>query len=143
MNDTNGRALGPTRVADSLLRSLGGQSVLLRLPGVATAGDDTEQLGLSVPVFQDVTIGPVVYRKLRPTVETDGTIRAEMLVSSTAIEKQVGSLQFDSASVFFAQAVGVIVDGVLMRIESVTVSELFGKPYLYRLELATPLALTT
>ena len=146
MADLVNGAAGAVRAADVLLRCAGGRSVLLRMPANATAGDVTEQLGLAVPEFQDVELAPVVFRKTRQaasalSVTSDKGARWELTVSATAVEKVVGSLGCSAASVLFATAFGVLIDGVLMEVVSATESELFGTPYVYRLVLQAPSAL--
>ena len=131
------------RAADALLRRAGGRSVLLRTPSPATPGDATEQLGLATPSFQDVELAPVVLRKARAATTPGKGARWELLVSATAIQKLVGSLAFDSASVLFAQAFGLLIDGTLMEIEAATASTAFGLPYVYRLIVRAPQLLMT
>lgn len=126
-------------MADALLRSLGGRSVLLRLPGNANPGVDQEQLGLAGPLFQDVPLQPVAYRRVRAGASETSSTRYELMVSATAVQALMGSLSYGSANALFAQAVGVVVDQVLMEIEAATASEAFGQPYLYRLELRGPM----
>src|ERR1700761_4225144 len=125
------------RAADVLLRCSGGRAVLLRMPAQASAGDTTEQLGLAVPTFQDVELAPVVFRKSRQAVTTQAAVgkvaKWELMVSATAVNALVGSLGYSAASVLFATAFGVLIGGVLMAVESVTESEVFGAPYVYRL----------
>jgi len=123
------------RMADALLRSLGGGAVMLRMPGNAMAAQDAEQLGLSEPQFEEIAIGPAVYRRVTATKADGKGERAELLVSATTILKIVGTLGFASASLLFAQAAGVVVNGVLLQIVGVTASEVFGQPYLYRLQV--------
>ena len=129
---------GPMRMADTLLRSVGGRTVLLHIPAPAVQGDVGEQLGLAAPLSQNVALGPVVFRKLKPKVATAQAERAaqyELLVSASAVMQAVGSLTFGAASALFASAAGVLVDGTLFEITSVTSSEAFGEIYLYRLGL--------
>jgi hypothetical protein len=118
---------------------------MLRIPAQASAGDTTEQLGLAVPTFQDVELAPVVFRKNRQAVTTQAAVgkvaRWELMVSATAVNALVGSLGYSAASVLFATAFGVLIDGVLMAVESVTESEAFGAPYVYRLVVDAPVAL--
>jgi hypothetical protein len=140
---TDGLQSAATRAADSLLRSAGGRSVLLRTPAGATPGDATEQLGLAVPTFQDVELAPVVFRKARAKVSTAKGPQWELLVSATAVEALVGSLAYESASVLFANAFGVLVDETLMEIEAATTTQIFGAPYLYHLLLRAPVSLLT
>ncbi len=102
--------------------------MLLRLPAPASAGDTTEQLGLAVPAFQDVELGPVVFRKARATMADGKAAKSELMVSATAVNALVGSLGYSAANVLFATAFGVLVDEVLMEIESATESEVGGAP---------------
>ena len=131
----DGRAGAAARVADALLRSLGGSAVMLRVPGNAMASQDAEQLGLSEPQFEEIAIGPAVYRRVMAKVADGKGERAELLVSATTILRIVGSLGYASTSVLFAQAAGVVVNGTLLQIMGVSSSEIFGQPYLYRLQV--------
>ena len=129
------------RATDVLLRCGGGRSVLLRMPAPASSGDTTEQLGLAVPSFQDVALEPVVFRKARATAVDGKATTTELMVSATAVNTLVGSMGYSVANVFFATAFGVLIDEVLMEIESATESEVGGSTYVYRLVLRAPLAL--
>jgi hypothetical protein len=129
------------RAAEVLLRCAGGRSVLLRMPAPASAGDTTEQLGLAVPEFQDVALAPVVFRKARATTAEGKAAKWELMVSAAAVNALVGSTGYSAASVLFATAFGVLIDGVLMEVESATESEVGGVPYVYRLVLQAPVAL--
>jgi hypothetical protein len=129
------------RAADVLLRCAGGRAVMLRMPAPASAGDAAEQLGLAVPEFQDVELAPVVFRKARAGVSNGKGARWELLVSATAVSALVGSLGYAAADVLFADAFGVLVDGVLMTVESATGEQVAGAPYVYRLVLRAPAAL--
>jgi hypothetical protein len=129
------------RTADALLRATGGRSVTLRLPAPASPLV-SEQLGLATPYFQDVPLAPVVFRKARTQSAAGNAATSELLVSATAVELIVGSLDYASASVLFASALGVLIDGELFAIEWAATEQAFGKPYLYRLVLRTPLAQT-
>jgi hypothetical protein len=145
MADLLNGSTAAVRAADVLLRCAGGRAVMLRIPAQASAGDTTEQLGLAVPTFQDVELAPVVFRKNRQAVTTQAAVgkvaRWELMVSATAVNALVGSLGYSAASVLFATAFGVLIDGVLMAVESVTESEAFGAPYVYRLVVDAPVAL--
>ena len=136
---TPARALGISRMADALLRSTAGRSVILRLPAPAAALPN-EQLGLATPSFQDVPLAPVVFRKSRTPAPAGQPACIELLVSATIVELTVGTLQYDSAALLFASAIGVLVDDGLFLIESAAPEQAFGKPYLYRLVLRTPFA---
>ncbi len=115
---------GAGRMADALLRGVGGRTVLLRVPAPAVAGDDGEQVGIAIPEFRDLPLGPVVFRRVGK--------REELLVSASAVERLVGSLEFGSAGVLFGTAAGVLMDGLLYLVTSVASAEAFGSVYLYR-----------
>lgn len=122
------RANAALRMADSLLRSLGGAAVSLRLPAnVANAGTNGE-LGLSAPIFQDVALCPVVVRDLSTAKQQ----RVELLISGLAIAKQVELQVADSADSLFASALGFVHGDDLLQIESVAADQFAGTPYLYR-----------
>jgi len=127
------------RAADVLLRAMGGRTVMLRMPAPAVPADVTEQLGIATPMFQDLPLRPVVYRKARATVAEGKAAKWEMLVSASVIENLVGSLTYASASVLFAAAFGVLSDDELLEIVSATEEQVFGQPYVYRLVLRAPL----
>ena len=127
-------AVAVRRVANVLLRGVGGRAVMLRTPAPAGVGDVTEQLGLAVPEFQDVELAPVALERGNGTTRT-------MLVSATAVNGLVGSMGYSAASVLFGDAFGVLVDGVLMEVESVAETELGGAAYIYRLMLREPVGL--
>jgi hypothetical protein len=131
------------RAADVLLRAMGGRPVMLRMPAPAVPADVTEQLGIATPLFQDLPLAPVVFRKARAAAAVGKPAKWEMLVSATAIERLVGSLAFASASVLFAEACGVLCGGELLEVESATDEQAFGRPYVYRLVLRAPLAQIT
>jgi hypothetical protein len=146
MADARIGSIGVQRAADVLLSCAGGRAVLLRIPAPASAADTTEQLGLATPTFQDVELAPVVFRKARQAASplsaaVDKGAKWELLVSATAVNALVGSLGYSAASVLFAVAFGVLIDGVLMEVVSATESEVGGAPYVYRLVLRAPLAL--
>jgi len=127
------------RVANILLRAMGGQTAMLRMPAPAVPADVTEQLGIATPLFLDLPLAPVVFRKARATVTEGKAAKWELLVSAIAVESLVGSLAYASASALFAQACGVLCGGELLEIVSATAEQAFGKPYVYRLILHAPL----
>jgi hypothetical protein len=139
MSDLVSGASAAVRAADVLLRAMGGRTAMLRMPAPAVAADVTEQLGIATPMFQDLPLRPVVYRKARATVAEGKAAKWEMLVSASVIENLVGSLTYASASVLFAAAFGVLSDDELLEIVSATEEQVFGQPYVYRLVLRAPL----
>lgn len=120
------------RAADALLRGASGRTVLLRVPAAGVAGAVNEQLGLTVPGFTEVELGPVVVRG----ISTKRT--RELLVSATSVGTAVQSSGLPGAQALFAAAFGVLVDGVLMEMVSATEDEVGGVPYLYRLTVQVP-----
>ncbi len=126
------------RMADALLRSLGGRTVLLRLPTPAQTGVDKEQLGLAAPSYEDLPLAPAVFRRVRAGMSEGKVNRYELLISASSIQAQLLLLNLASADEIFAMAVGVYVDDELMQIESAAEAEMFGQPYLYRLQLRGP-----
>jgi hypothetical protein len=132
--------IAAARAGDVLLRTMGGRCMMLRMPAPAVPADVTEQLGLATPLFQDLPLTPVVYRKARASIAADGAAKWELLVSALAVEKLVGSLGSSSASVLFAGALGVLSDDTLLEIESVTQQQVFAQAYVYRMVVRAPLA---
>lgn len=129
---------GQQRAADSLLRCLGGTTVLLRLPTHAVTGSDAEQLGEATPSYEDIPLSPAVFRKVRPMIGEAKANGYELLISASAIQAQLGLLQLSSADELFSMAVGVFVDGELMVVEAAAEAEAFGRPYIYRLIVRAP-----
>lgn len=129
-------ASATARMADALLRTLGGTVAMLHVPSPAVPGDLGEQVGLSLPGFQDVALGPVAVRRvLAGSGAKTAAAECELLVSATAVERLLGSLAFNSAAILFASAASVTVGGTMYRIVSAVSTELFGAVYLYRLGL--------
>jgi hypothetical protein len=106
----------------------------LRLPAPA-AGVDAEQLGLSVPVFQDLPLSPTLFRKARAVMVEGETSKYELLVSASAIAAAVSAQQVASADVLFASATGIVVNGVLFLIEATAFTEWQGNVCMYRVLL--------
>jgi hypothetical protein len=125
-------------MTNALMRGVGGRSVLLHLPAPAIPGDLGEQLGLATPQFQDVPLAPALFRRVRAktgTADKPDEDSYELMVSAAAVERAAGTLGFNAADVLFAEAAGVLIDGILYGITWVATAEAFGSPYLYRLGL--------
>ena len=121
-------------LADALLRSVTGTTALLRVTGANTTSSQSE-VGLVATAFAEVTVSPVVMRKLRPTWQDGGESMWELLISATGVERQVNALDLGSAQALFAMTLAVSVAGQDYLIESVAANEAFGQVYLYRLLL--------
>ena len=121
-------------LADALLRSVSGTSAQFRITG-ANPDTNMAELGLVTTAFAEVTISPVVMRKLRPTWQEGNNPLWELLVSATGVQQQVNALDLASAQSLFAMTLAVTVSGQSYLIESVSSNEAFGQIYLYRLLL--------
>ena len=136
MSDTAPRnPVGASRLlADALLRTVSGTSAQLRIAGT-NPDTNMSELGLVSTAFVEVTVSPVVMRKLRPSWPNDDVPRWELLVSATAVQQQVNGLDLASAQSLFSMTLAVIVAGQTYVIDSIASNEAFGEIYLYRLLL--------
>ena len=125
-----GASAGVMRATEALLCSNGGFSVLLRLPGTAVSGADAEQLGLSTPIFQEVPVGPAVWRRMGSD--------AVLMVAAGSIAELVASNEYGSAESLFENAVGVVVSGVVYGISGAEPLVAAGSPCAYLLTLQAP-----
>ena len=134
MSDTASR--NPTgaaqMLADALLRTVAGATATLRVVGTGLTTDQS-QLGLAPTNFAEISISPVVMRKLRPGWKEGGQSKWELMVSATGVEAQVNALDLASAESLFAMTLAVTVGGQDYLIESVAANEAMGAVYLYRL----------
>jgi len=144
MSDTASRnpVGAPQMLADALLRSLAGTSALLRVTGASTDTNMSE-VGLLAAAFAEVTVSPVVMRKIRPYQYEGDQSKWELLVSATSVERQVNALDLASAQSLFSMTLAVTVASQDYLVESVSSNEAFGQVYMYRLLLreARPQAL--
>ena len=125
----------PSRLADSLLRAAGGASASLLMPPLTGDATDAGQVGVNTPGFQQLPLSPAIFRRVRATMQEGQQDSYELLISASAVEQQVSTLQLSSADALFRMAAGVLVDGTLFLTEAVSVSESLGQVYLYRLLL--------
>ncbi len=123
----------PLRVADTLLRSLGGGSVCVRLASPPGDGSDAAQIGLGVPAVQDRPLSPALFRKIRVAMQEGQPSKYEVLISASAVAAVVSDLTLKSADGLFQMAMGILIAEKMFLIEAVTAPELFGRVYLYRL----------
>ncbi len=121
------------RAAEVFLRSLGGGTVLLRLPVGSQPG--SADLGLASPLIEDVALEPAVVRSL-PTAQ-EAAPRVEVLLSAAAVQAQVELRGYQSADALFAAALGLVLAGKLWRIVNLAADTFAGAAYLYRVT-ATP-----
>ena len=121
---------GAVRAALAALCANGGFQVALRLPGLAVSGSDAEQLGLATPQFQDVPIGPAVWRKVG--------VNKALVLGASAVTSLMGSGVAASAESLFQTAVGVAVGEVLYVITKAEPLMVAGIACAYRLSLQEP-----
>ncbi len=121
---------GPMRLAQTALRTESRCAALLRMPGPAASGDDSEQLGLATPLFQDVSLGPVAFHKANNNTR--------LMVPAAAVLGLVQSFAYDSADMLFETAAGVVIEGLLYLITKVVTAEAMDRPYCYWLTLQPP-----
>jgi hypothetical protein len=93
------------------------------------------ELGLVSTAFAEVSISPVLMRKLRPTWQENNQSKWELLVSATSVQQQVAALDLASAQSLFAMTLTVSVAEQDYLIEAIASNEAFGQVYLYRLML--------
>ena len=123
------------RLADAMLRATAGSAANLLVPPAVGDGSDAAQLGISSPQFQQLPLGPAVFRKTRATMRDGQEPAYELLVSASAVQQQVSTFQLTSADALFLMAAGVLVGGSLFQIESWSSSLMLGQACLYRLLL--------
>ena len=134
MSDTASR--NPTAaaqmLADALLRTVAGTTANLQVTGT-NPNTDQSQLGLVATTFVEVTVSPVVIRKLRPSWQEGGQSKWELLLSASGVSQAVNTLDLASAESLFAMTLSVSVAGQSYLIESIAANEALGQVYLYRL----------
>lgn len=127
------RGLAAQRAAETLLHTLGGTSIYVRLPLDSTVGE-AGQLGLASPATEDALLAPVVVRNL--TAPKSVRVQLEVLVAAATLARVREIYAVGDALDFFNGALGVIQRGKLFRVDSVDVDEFSGFPYLYRLKVS-------
>lgn len=134
MADLTNLGTGAQRAVQTLLFGAGGQTVMLRMPVAAVAGVLGEQLGMPTAGTSDVELAPVVVRPTGTEGKQGGT-RWELLAGATAVAALAGDDTAETALGMFSNAVGVVMDGELLRIERVNYRTVGSAVYLYRVEL--------
>lgn len=136
MSDTAPRnpVSAPQMLADALLRAVSGATALLRVTAATTDSNQAE-MGIVATTFSDVSVSPVVLRKLRPSWKEGQSSQWELLVSATSVEQQISTLDLPSAQALFGMTLAITVAGQDYLIESIASNEAFGQVYLYRLLL--------
>jgi hypothetical protein len=123
------------QMADALLRAGGGMAVSLLVAPAAADNSNAGQLGINAPSFQQLSLSPAIFRKIRVAMQENQLAQYELLISASAVQQQVSALQLASSDALFDTAGGVVINGAQFLIESRSVSESLGQVYLYRLLL--------
>jgi hypothetical protein len=123
------------RLADAVLRATGASAATLMICVQGGDSSDGAQLGLATPEFQQLTIGPALFRRTRATMFGGTPSRYELLVSASAVEAQVSTLELSSAAALFSMVNRLRFGGADFVIESWSSSVNYGEAFLYRLLL--------
>lgn len=127
------RGLAAQRAAETLLQTLGGTSIYVRL-ALDPAMSEDAQLGLETVATEEVMLSPVVVRNL--TADKSIRVRLEILVAARSLARAREIYTVADALDFFNGALGVIQRGKLFRVDAVDADEFGGFPYLYRLKVS-------
>ena len=121
---------GMRRMADAMLKALGGETVSLVLPAMAMAGDAAGQLGLVDPGVQEVFISPVLARELA-TGNVGPRRRVEFTLPASAVVNALPSLGMASGDDLFKALIGLNYGNELFHIEKVVPESMAGTVCLY------------
>jgi hypothetical protein len=134
LDGTMGPGMGAAavvRATDAMLRALGGTDASLVLPLLTMPDDPSAQLGLVDPGIQNVSLSPVVVRRLQ-TESTGPRRRLEFLISASVMECQLSAQGAATAQQLLDGALGILYGGEIFHIEGMATDEFGGTPYLYR-----------
>ncbi len=124
------RSQAMARVAESMLRALGGTAVTVRLPqSVALQNAD---LGLASPVTEDVVLTPAVLRTV-PAAKGEVGLRVELVVSAASVAEEAASRNLDSPDELLDRAIGIVHNDKLLRVRSVDIHAFADDPAFYRI----------
>ena len=118
------------RAADAMLRTMGGEAVILLFAAAGMPADAVAALGLVDPGVEEATIAPVIVRELT-TEKTGPRRRIELLAGYSAMAEQVSQRNVASAEVLFETALGLVYCGEVFHIQGFVVERLAGVAYLY------------
>lgn len=121
---------GAVRAAMAALHANGGFEVVLRLPGLASSGAEAEELGLATPQFQDVPLGPAVWRK--------AGANSALLLAGGSVAEVLGARDFLSTQGMFQNAVGLVIAGVLYVIKDIEPLFVAGVAAAFRVTVEGP-----
>ena len=130
-NEQSARGLAARRAAETLLQTLGGATVVVRVPGGINQASDAAEMGAASIMVEDVTIHPVVVRTLHGVSNT-GRGQKQLIFSAASLIRAREIYSASEAVDFFTTAIGVLLEDKLLRVEGVESDEFGGVPYLYR-----------
>lgn len=132
MSESNPRGLALARAAEAMLRALGGGEVVLRCAVAPAANETNRELGLEAPVINDLAVSPVLVRAASiPAPKT----KLELLFAPGSLAAYLADRR-QSAEEFFSSLIGVVHQGRLLHVESMTADTFAGAAYLYRVVAA-------
>src|SRR6185312_15266839 len=115
------------RAAEAMLRALGGTEVKLRCTVAAARDAQARQLGLDVPVTEDIAVSPVVVRASGSNLE--------VLIAPASMAQYLND-RGQTAEPFFQSVLAVLFAGREYKVTSFHVEQFAGADYLYGIELA-------
>jgi hypothetical protein len=113
--------------AETLLRVLGGTHIYVRVPLPLATPGDAGQLGLAGVGSEDVQLAPVVV-----LARSNDAKKKELLISAGALLRAREIRDAVTARQFLESAIGVVLNGELLRVIDVEHEEIGGEPFLYR-----------
>jgi hypothetical protein len=118
------------RMAESMLRALGGGEVTLLLPISEAADTASQRLGLAPESLEQVPCAPVVVRSL--SRQQERTPGYELLFPASLVLTVSQVRGISTAEVLFTVTRGVLCGNMRLRVHSAAAECFAGKPYLYR-----------
>lgn len=113
------------RFADSLLRTLARDTILIRIPANAEATDQ-QQIGLTSVALTDIPLHPVLIQKTAAKANT-------ITVSAETLERSLQTYESDALKRALLESAGLMVHGFWMDIRSVDTLYLHSRAYLYQI----------
>ncbi len=124
-----GRRQATRRIADGMLRVLGGDKITLRLADAST-GDTDSQLGITSPTASDIEIAPAV---VQVEATPSGAQRVQVILGNKTLQPIVDSYGVTDIPGWFIHSQGLVYRGSLFPITSVLSQQFAGGEYLYLL----------
>lgn len=117
------------RVAESMLRVVGGAEIQLVVSGSATSNEDSRELGLSVSESLQFTVSPVVVNW--SAAKAGHRVEAELLIAAGSLDDALEATGVSSGKDLLENALAIVVGDQRLRIAAVQVGAAGGTDYLY------------